>query len=50
MRQLRVPESEIKRILRLREEQPRYGTHVMIYARVSSYKQKDQGDLDRQVN
>jgi len=48
--QRRVPESEIKRLLNLREEQPRYGARVIIYARVSSYKQKDQGDLDRQVN
>ena len=42
--QRRVPESEIKRLLHLREEKPRYGARVIIYARVSSYKQKDQGD------
>jgi len=43
--QRRVPESEIKRLLRLREEQPRYGARVIIYARVSSYRQRDRGDL-----
>ncbi len=42
----RIPESEIKRILGIKEID--VGRKTVIYARVSSYDQKQKGDLERQ--
>ncbi|MCL4439295.1 MAG: IS607 family transposase [Firmicutes bacterium] len=44
----RVPESEIKRLLGEREDEP-VNRVLAVYARVSSHEQKAKGDLDRQV-
>jgi len=43
------PRSEIDRILKQREKVEQKEIRAVIYARVSSAKQRDQGDLDRQV-
>lgn len=42
----RIPESEIKRILRIKEED--VSKKAVIYVRVSSHDQKQKGDLERQ--
>lgn len=43
------PRSEVDRILKQREKVEQKEIRAVIYARVSSVKQRDQGDLDRQV-
>lgn len=44
-----IPHSEIEKIRRPQTERARRKIRAVIYARVSSNKQKEQGDLDRQV-
>lgn len=44
-----IPRSEVDRILKQREKVEQKEIRAVIYARVSSVKQRDQGDLDRQV-